>query len=184
MSETRQQFWLRRGRELNQKRKSDLCALYRGMGGRGGVHPPEKWRKDEVLSSIVDMEWDRLPAGQKRPDPPFFQPPCAREGCGQHPDHHRHESDHHYFTVGATPDSEWVCPTCSGPRAGHCPHCCTPADDDGVQREHHVQCPQFGTGEEQPTQADATPAAHAAGPIIPPVLTPSMPLTMRREQDV
>ena len=39
--------------ELAKMTKTQLCALYRQMGGLGGMYPPEKWRKDEIISSIL-----------------------------------------------------------------------------------------------------------------------------------
>lgn len=106
MAETRTQFWHRRGRELDKKRKADLCALYRRLGGLGGIHPPEKWRKDEVVSSIVDIEWGRLPEEQKLPDPPRMTPPCDECGAGQEARAHRHGGDHHYRYTAS--DKPWV----------------------------------------------------------------------------
>jgi hypothetical protein len=55
-----------RRRELAKLTKSRLCALYRtGVrtpDGRigyyvGGLHPPEQWRKDEVINTILGIEF-------------------------------------------------------------------------------------------------------------------------------
>lgn len=107
MTETRHQHWLRRSLELNRKRKAELCTLYRRLGGLGGIHPPEKWRKDEVITSIVEMEWDRLPADQKKPDPPRLTPPCDECGQGQNATAHHYGGDHHYRYTH-NPDAVWV----------------------------------------------------------------------------
>lgn len=108
MSETQQQHWQRRGAELLKLRKADLCAMYRRLGGLGGKYPPELWRKDEVVSSIIDIEWSRLPEDQKAPDPPRFSPPCDVCGKGQNATPaHRHGGDHHY-THTHNPDVAWV----------------------------------------------------------------------------
>ena len=45
-----------RYRELNQKNKRDLCEMYRELGYVGGAHPLEKWRKDEIITGIMDVE--------------------------------------------------------------------------------------------------------------------------------
>lgn len=54
-----------RRRELSQLTKARLCAMYRagvrtpsGGIGRyaGGMYPPEQWRKDEVITSILEIE--------------------------------------------------------------------------------------------------------------------------------
>lgn len=106
MAETRTGFWLRRGRELDKMRKGELCAMYRQLGGLGGVHPPERWRKDEVVSSIVDIEWGRLPDGQKAPEPVRLTPPCDVCGGGEGAPAHEY-GDHHYrYTYD--PNREWV----------------------------------------------------------------------------
>lgn len=39
--------------QLGKMSKAQPCQLYRQMGGLGGMYPPEKWRKDEVISSIL-----------------------------------------------------------------------------------------------------------------------------------
>lgn len=105
--ETKAQHWQRRSRELSKMSKAALCALYRKMGGMGGVHPPEKWYKDEVVSSIVDIEWTRLPEDQKAPEPPRFTPPCDTCGKGENATAHRYGGDHHYVNT-FDPDVEWV----------------------------------------------------------------------------
>lgn len=94
--ETKQQHWLRRGRELNRMNKAGLCALYRRLGGLGGIHPPEKWRKDEVINSIVDIEWGRLPDDRKASAPEPAEPSCAH-GCGLAVGEHTRETGH-WFT--------------------------------------------------------------------------------------
>ena len=106
-AETKTQHWHRRGRELNRMRKTELCALYRRLGGLGGIRPPEKWRKDEVVSSIVDIEWCRLPDDRKLPDPPRLTPPCDTCGQGQDATPHRYGGDHHYVNT-FDPDKPWV----------------------------------------------------------------------------
>lgn len=117
MAETRQAYFNRRRPELNKHPKAALCRLYRSLGGLGGVHEPEKWRKDEVLSSIVDIEWRRLPEGDKLPDPPLFDPPCDTCGGGYWP---QHPDDHNYsITDGKADKSAWVCRLCGRDRAGH-----------------------------------------------------------------
>ncbi len=107
MPETKHQHWSRRGLELGKIRKAQLCTMYRQLGGLGGIHPPEKWRKDEVISSIVDMEWSRLPEDQKLPDPPRLCPPCDVCGLGEQAEPHRHGGDHHYYYT-FDPDKPWV----------------------------------------------------------------------------
>ncbi len=105
--ETRQTHYNRRSTELNRQNKTSLCALYRSLGGLGGIHPPEKWRKDEVITSIIDIEWDRLPEDRKLPDPPRLSPPCDNCGHGQDALAHRYGGDHHY-TYTHNPDVAWV----------------------------------------------------------------------------
>lgn len=107
MAETRQQYYGHRSRELDRMRKGALCVLYRSLGGLGGKYPPEMWRKDEVISSIVDIEWDRLPADQKKPDPPRLTPPCDTCGLGQNATPHRYGGPHHYAYTH-DPDKPWV----------------------------------------------------------------------------
>jgi hypothetical protein len=64
-----------RYRELSRRAKADLCAMYRrgvltpdGQVVRygGGMHPPERWRKDEVVTSILSIEIPP-PAAPERP---------------------------------------------------------------------------------------------------------------------
>lgn len=50
---------VRRRAELEHMAKAALCALYREMGYCGGMHPPETWRKDEVINAILVLEEDR-----------------------------------------------------------------------------------------------------------------------------
>lgn len=105
--ETKAQHWLRRGPELSRQRKTDLVALYRRLGGLGGIHPPEKWRKEEIVTSIIEMEWTRLPEERRLPDPPSMTPPCDICGKGENATAHRYGGDHHYrFTHN--PDAKWV----------------------------------------------------------------------------
>lgn len=136
MAETQQEHRQRRSRELNKLRKAELCALYRRMGGLGGIHPPEKWRKDEVLSSIIEMEWSRLPEDQKAPDPPQFSPPC--DTCGKGENFHPYGHDHHYVYT-FDPDKPWVPdgPEAEGQRTAPTstatpPESITPPGDYGV----------------------------------------------------
>jgi hypothetical protein len=104
--ETKQQHWLRRGQQLRVKRKAELCALYRRLGGLGGIHPPEKWTKDEVVTSIIEIEWRRLPDDQKIPDPPFLTPPCDECGAGENATAHHYGGDHNYRYTQS--DKPWV----------------------------------------------------------------------------
>lgn len=106
-AETRTQYWMRRGSVLGHMRKPQLVALYRKLGGLGGIHPPEKWYKEEIISSIVDMEWSRLPEDQKKPDPPRLTPPCDTCDGGQNAFAHRAGGDHNYNYVH-DPDKAWV----------------------------------------------------------------------------
>lgn len=117
LKETRTQFWRRRGGELGKKRKDDLCYLYRQLGGLGGAYPPEKWRKDEVVNAIVDIEWGRLPEDQKAPEPPLYDPPCGTCGAGYYPEH---PDDHNYhYTAGEASEADWICRYCTQTRAEH-----------------------------------------------------------------
>ncbi|WP_405807797.1 hypothetical protein [Streptomyces sp. NBC_01187] len=106
-AQTRQDHWLFRGQELSKLSKSRLCALYRSLGGLGETYPPEKWTKEEVVNLIVEMEWDRLPANQKLPDPPRLSPPCDTCGKGEQAAPHRGGGDHNY-SYTHDPDVEWV----------------------------------------------------------------------------
>lgn len=45
-----------RGADLSRMTKAQLISRYRQLGGLGGIHPPEKWRKDELVTSILEME--------------------------------------------------------------------------------------------------------------------------------
>lgn len=107
MAETKMQHWRRRGAELSKHTKAGLCARYRELGGLGGKYPLEKWRKDEVINSIVEMEWDRLPEDRKLPDPPRLTPPCDVCGKGQNATAHRVGGDHNY-TNTFDQDQQWV----------------------------------------------------------------------------
>jgi hypothetical protein len=94
--ETKHQHWLRRGRELNKMRKAELCALYRRMGHIWSANPLETWRKDEVISGIVDLEWTVLPDDRKAPTPEPVEPACAK-GCGLAVGEHT-KATGHWFT--------------------------------------------------------------------------------------
>lgn len=107
MAETRMQFFARRRATLDRLRKGELLVRYRELGGLGGIHPPEKWRKDELVSSIVDMEWGRLPEGEKLPDPPHLTPPCDVCDLGQFALAHALGGSHHYAYTHA-PEKKWV----------------------------------------------------------------------------
>jgi hypothetical protein len=163
VSETRMQFWHRRGRELHAMRKSELCALYRQLGGLGGIHPPEKWTKDEVVNSVADIEWRRLPDDQKQPAEQLMSPPCDTCGKGEGTAAHRYGGSHHYAYTHR-PDREWV------PYYEYCatPGCGRPIEHhDAYDLGHQYQAP----AEEQPAppagatteQAEATPL-HTDGP--------------------
>lgn len=47
----------RRAVELSRMSKRDLVARYRALGGIGGIHPPEKWSADDLIASILSMEF-------------------------------------------------------------------------------------------------------------------------------
>lgn len=132
MAETRTQHWRRRSTELAKHTKHTLCAKYRALGGLGGTQPPEKWRKDEVINSIVDIEWSRLPDSAKAEEHGPFDPPC--ETCGQ--SYQPHPKDHHYhYTHGAAPEAEWLCRACGKTQAAHQDQPATPeADQDDTPR--------------------------------------------------
>lgn len=57
------QLRIRRRITLGKLRKAEVIARYRQLGGLGGMYPPEKWRKDEVVTSVAEMEEQRNPAG-------------------------------------------------------------------------------------------------------------------------
>lgn len=105
--ETQDQHRQRRSRELGKSTKADLCALYRRLGGMGGVHPPEKWYKEEVIGSILEIEWRRLPEEAKAPDPIRLTPPCDVCGGGEGASAHRSGGAHNYQYTH-DPDKEWV----------------------------------------------------------------------------
>lgn len=105
--ESRQAHDLRRSSELDKQKKRALCSLYRSLGGLGGIHPPEEWRKDEVITAIVDVEWRRLPEDRKLPDPPRLTPPCGTCGQGQDARAH-HSGGTHNYSYTFDPDVEWV----------------------------------------------------------------------------
>jgi hypothetical protein len=73
-----------RRRELAKMTKTRLCRMYRNgittprgtiTQWIGGMHPPEQWRKDEVISSILRIEY---PPPDAEPDGPRVCCP----GCG------------------------------------------------------------------------------------------------------
>lgn len=106
-AETKDAYQLRRSTELSKRTKANLCALYRRLGGMGGIHPPEKWYKEEVISSIVDIEWRRLPEEAKAPDPVRLTPPC--DICGKGEGDPAHEiSGAHNYQYTHDPAKEWV----------------------------------------------------------------------------
>lgn len=45
-----------RVRELSRMTQPALAKLYRRMGGLGGMYEPEKWSKDDLISSVLDIE--------------------------------------------------------------------------------------------------------------------------------
>lgn len=45
-----------RRQELDRLTQPVLCAMYRQLGYVGGLHPPETWRKGEVIDSILAIE--------------------------------------------------------------------------------------------------------------------------------
>lgn len=149
MAETRAQYAQRRTAELKGKTKGGLCALYRSLGGLGGVHPPERWRKDEVLASVIDIEWSRLPDHAKAtaPDAPAPEtteedgPPCGR--CGASP------ADH----IGWNKGHLWVRRLAHQEPTTHCTGCIV--DHDPTECGYRP-APQ---AEEQPPGADATARA-------------------------
>lgn len=106
IARTRERHWLVRRQELDRLTTGELCALYRRLGGLGGSVPPEKWEKDEVANSIVGIEWDRLPDGQKLPDPPRLCPPC--DECGKGEQAACHGLDGHHYRYTHDPHAEWV----------------------------------------------------------------------------
>ncbi len=112
MAETRHQYYVRRSVDLNRRRKSELCALYRKLGGLGGTHPPEKWTREEVIASIAEMEWGGLPEDQKKPDPPRLTPPCGTCGQGQGATAHgakaHREGTGHNYAYTHDPSVPWV----------------------------------------------------------------------------
>lgn len=104
MAETRMEHFARRRAVLERKRRIELEVLYRQMGGLSSV---ARWRKDEVVNAVVEMEWRRLPAADKKPDPPRLTPPCDECGGGQGVTAHRYGGDHHY-TYLYNPETPWV----------------------------------------------------------------------------
>lgn len=149
MAETRTEFWHRRGRELHGMRKAELIALYRKLGGLGGTYPPEKWTKDEVLTSVADIEWRRLPDDAKKAAPEQMSPPCDECGKGQDVAAHAYGGSHHYVVTN-DPCKPWV------PSREYCaaPGCGRPYEHHRTwSLGHEYQAP----AEEQPVvPADAT----------------------------
>lgn len=142
------EFWHRRGRELHKLRKAELITLYRSLGGLGGTYPPEKWTKEEVLTSVADIEWRRLPDDAKKAAPEHMSPPCDECGKGQDVSAHQYGGSHNYV-VTHDPCKAWV------PSREPCA-----VADCGRPYEHHqtwslgheYQAP----AEEQPSGAGAT----------------------------
>jgi hypothetical protein len=54
-----QQQRMERYRELRKMTKTALCRMARELGAMGGVHPLERWTKDEVVYTIIDLEGNR-----------------------------------------------------------------------------------------------------------------------------
>ena len=74
-----------RRRELANMTKGALCRMYRAgittpSGGQiqwiGGMYPPEQWRKDEVISSILRIEYPAPDAAESG------GPRVCCPGCG------------------------------------------------------------------------------------------------------
>ncbi|MFJ6530868.1 hypothetical protein ACIQMZ_37180 [Streptomyces longwoodensis] len=110
-AETRTQHITRRAAELRRLTKAQLIDKYRSLGGRGGYIPVEKWPKDDVLSAVLDREWDRLPESAKIPDPPLMSPPCDECGKGQHARVHGGGDGRgftHNYRNTHDPDQQWV----------------------------------------------------------------------------
>lgn len=161
MAETRMEFWHRRGRELHGMRKAELIALYRKLGGLGGTYPPEKWTKEEVLTSVADIEWRRLPDDQKKAAPEHMSPPCDECGKGQDVAAHAYGGSHNYVVTN-DPCKPWV------PSREPCaaPECGRPYEHHRTwSLGHEYQAP----AEEQPAApADAT-AEDEGEPLIKPL---------------
>lgn len=49
--------------ELQRMTQPALCALYRKLGYVGGLHPLEKWHRDEIINSILTIDVDGAEAG-------------------------------------------------------------------------------------------------------------------------
>jgi len=147
VTETRMQFWHRRGRQLHQMRKSALCALYRQLGGLGGIHPPEKWTKDEVVTAVAEIEWSRLPDDQKEPAEQLMSPPCDVCGKGEGVTAHTVDGSHNYQHTHK-PDTPWVpyYDPCAAPDCGQ-----TIERHEAFNLGHSYQRP----AEEQPAQQPA-----------------------------
>lgn len=45
-----------RARELMKLTKAQLLVRYTALGGLGGKYPPHTWRKDEIVTSVWEME--------------------------------------------------------------------------------------------------------------------------------
>lgn len=61
-----------RYRVLNKMRKAELCALYRKLGHVWSAHPIETWRKDEVVSGILEIEFREERAAERANAPEDF----------------------------------------------------------------------------------------------------------------
>lgn len=48
-------------RQLCKMSRPALARLYRSLGGLGGIHEPETWSNDDLISSVLDMEGLGLP---------------------------------------------------------------------------------------------------------------------------
>lgn len=141
MAETRMEFWHRRGRELHKMRKAELISLYRSLGGLGGTYPPEKWTKEEVLNSVADIEWRRLPDDAKKAALEHTSPPCDTCGKGQDVSAHAYDGSHNYV-VTHDPCKPWV------PSREPCA-----AADCGRPYEHH-QTWSLGHEYQAPAEAE------------------------------
>lgn len=55
----------KRWRELSKMKKPALCALYRQLGHVWSAHPLEKWAKEEIIGSILEIEFKEQRAEQR-----------------------------------------------------------------------------------------------------------------------
>lgn len=96
MADLSKAAWDARAMRLNRMTKTQLIDMYRrgiknpyGSLVRygGGAHPPEHWRKDEVVNTILAIEFPGGPRHAERHD---YSPtervgnPCERCGFGRH----------------------------------------------------------------------------------------------------